>query len=210
MDKPYDAIKQIATMKDPCLVLFSTGRDSICMLDLMIKYYKGPMTFVFLYFVPDLEYKNKLIRYYEKRYNIHIEQRPSMTTLSLLMGKQVKQREVLKNLRKEFNISYIAMGTRQSESFRRYSFLKDLHGVDERNHYFYPLLKWNDSQVKSYLTLNKLPVGEEYSYGFKHDLNIPTGRGLNLIRSQYPNDYKKIIETFPHLEAGIKRIEFME
>ena len=205
---PYNAIKEISQFKDDCLVCFSAGRDSVVMLDLFMKYYKGNMKFVYFYFVPNLEFKEKILHYYEKKYGIEIIRKPSWTTLSYTMGKQVRQGEVFKNIRQETNISYMATGVRRAESFRRRAYLKGITGVDERNHYFYPLIDWTSKQVASYVSLNRLPIGEEYKNGFNHDLSTPDNLTLLYIKNQYPNDYQKIINTFPQLEAGIKKLEF--
>ena len=49
---------------------------------------------------------------------------------------------------------------------------------------------------------------KEYKDGFKHDLSTPDHLGLLYIKNQYPEDYEKIISTFPNLEAGVKKLEF--
>ena len=204
----YGAIKEISQFTNPCLVCFSTGRDSVVMLDLMMKYYKGEMKFVYFYFVPNLSYKEKLLRYYETKYNIKIERKPYWVTLSYMLGKEIKQGEYMKWLRSEYNISYIVMGTRRCETLHRSIILKNINGVDERNHYFYPVVDWTQKQVSSYVKMHNLPIGEEYKDGFKHDLSTPDHLGLLYIKNQYPEDYEKIISTFPNLEAGVKKLEF--
>ncbi len=201
------AIQKISQITEPCLVGFSTGRDSIVMLDLMMKNYKGKMTFVYYYFVPNLEYKEKLLKYYEQKYDIKIERRPSQITLSYMLGRVIKQSEVFNNSRHEFGISYFALGERRCESLKRRGKLAHIYDVDERNKYFYPLIDFSNKQVESYVKLHNLPIGEEYKVGYKHDLSICDPKGLLYIKHQYPDDYNKIIRTFPNLEAGVRRLE---
>lgn len=206
-ENPYNALKKICMLRDPVIVCFSTGRDSIVMLDLMIKYYKGPMKFVYYYFVPDLEYKEKLLRYYEKKYGIKIIRKPSWGTLSYTLGKKVEQGDVMRITRRELGITYIALGMRRCESLTRRGILAGIKDIDEKFKYFYPIIEFTQKQVESYICMHDLVVGEEYKAGYKHDLSTPDNYALLYIKNQYPYDYQKIIKAFPKLEAGIKRIE---
>ena len=209
MKNPYTAIKSIsAKLKEPVIVAFSSGRDSIAMLDLMMKYYKGEMKFVYWYFVPNLEFKEKLLRYYEKKYGIEIIRKPSWTTLAYTTGKKIKQGDCFKQIRKELDIPYMALGYRRSESLTRRAILSDVVDIDERNKYIYPLIDFTPTQIKEYVKINRLPIGEEYSLGFKHDFSTPDNEILLYIKNQYPKDYQKIISTFPLLEAKIKQYEW--
>ena len=203
----FDAIKRISAITEPCLVGFSTGRDSVVMLDLLMKNYKGKMTFVYYYFVPNLDFKEKLLRYYESRYNIKIERRPSHITLSYMLGRVVKQKAIFDDSRHEFGASWFSLGERRMESLKRRGKLAHIDGIDERNKYLYPVIDFSNNEVKSYLRMYNLPVGTEYNDGFKHDLHCVDPKGLLYIKNQWPDDYKKIIATFPRLEAGIKRLE---
>ncbi len=203
----FDAIKRISSLTEPCLVGFSTGRDSVVMLDLMMKNYRGKMTFVYYYFVPNLEYKEKLLRYYESKYNIKIERRPHWITLSYMLGRRVEQGDVMKNSRHEFNLTYFALGTRRSESLTRRGQLAHIYGIDEKFKYFYPVIDFSTKQIDAYVKMNNLVIGEEYKFGYKHDMSVPDNAGLLYIKNQYPEDFEKIVKTFPMLEAGIKRLE---
>lgn len=205
---PLSTIKELSALTEPILVGFSTGRDSIVMLDLLMKNYKGKMTFVYYYFVPNLSYKEKLLQYYENKYNIKIHRKPSWGTLSYTLGKKVEQGDVMRMTRREFNIQYFALGLRRSESLTRRGILAGCTGIDEKFKYFYPIIDFTQKQVQSYVYMNKLPIGEEYSLGFKHDLSVVDSQGLLFIKNQYPEDYTKIINAFPSLEGGIKRLQY--
>lgn len=203
----FYSIKNISALDYPCIVAFSTGRDSAVMLDLMMKNYKGNMTFVYYYFVPNLEYKERILCFYEKKYGIKIERRPSWSTLSYMLGRKIVQSDCINDSRHEFNASWIAFGTRRCESLTRRGILSGIDSVDEKNKYFYPVIEFTSKQIASYARLHNLALGEEYRNGFQHDLSVPDDYGLLYIKNQYPSDYKKIIETFPALEAKVKKIE---
>jgi 3'-phosphoadenosine 5'-phosphosulfate sulfotransferase (PAPS reductase)/FAD synthetase len=199
-----DTVQQInETLKDePIIVMFSTGKDSIVMCDLLVKGYSGKMEFVFLYFVPGLEIKQRIIEHYEKRWNVKIHQQPHFTPLSLKTGKKYKMGDIEHGLRTKFDISYIAQGIRRDESLARRGMLKHLpYGIDEKYKKLYPIADFSAKDVMSYVKLNRLPLPVEYSHGWKHDFSVPDVYGLVYLKNNFPNDYKKVITEFPDLEA---------
>lgn len=207
----FKAIRRISRIEDPCLVGFSTGRDSIVMLDLLMKHYMGSMTFVFYYFVPNLEFKERLLRYYEKKYGITIHRRPHWVTLSYMTGRKSKESDVTRMTRNEFDISWFALGVRRNESLNRRARCSEsvgvFDGIDERNKYLYPVVDFTVKEINAYIKINGLVTGEEYKWGLRHDMNIMDDEGLLLIKRVYPDDYRKIIECFPQLEAKVFRAE---
>jgi 3'-phosphoadenosine 5'-phosphosulfate sulfotransferase (PAPS reductase)/FAD synthetase len=201
-----DTVKQINdTLKgEPLIVMFSTGKDSIVMADLLIKGYSGKKEFVFLYFVEGLEIKQRLIDYYEKRWNIKIHQQPDSQVLSMKTGKKYKPADIEKGLRAKFNISYIAQGVRRDESMARRGMLAHLpYGIDERNKKLYPIADFSTKDVMSYIKLNKLMLPVEYSHGWIHDFYVPDVNGLIYLKNNYPKDYQKVTAEFPQLKAMV-------
>lgn len=201
-----DTVKQINdTLKDePIIVMFSTGKDSIVMADLLMKGYSGRKEFVFLYFVEGLEIKQRIIEHYEKRWNIEIHQQPHCDSMALKTGKKYKMADIERGLRTKFNISYIAQGVRRDESIARRGMLKHLpYGIDEKYKKLYPIADFSAKDVMSYIKLNKLPLPVEYSHGWKHDFSVPDVAGLVYLKNNFPNDYKKVITEFPKLQAMV-------
>jgi hypothetical protein len=84
MKNLYSSIQYMADNIQSAIVLYSLGKDSTVMLDLFNKFMKGRYTPVFLYYCENLDSKNKVIHYYEKRYNIKIEQYPHYETTYLI------------------------------------------------------------------------------------------------------------------------------
>jgi sulfate adenylyltransferase subunit 2 len=188
----------------PVIVFFSTGKDSIVMSDLLVKGYSGPKKFVYLYFVKGLEIKQRIIDYYEKRWQVHIHQQPHYRYLSLKTGKKYKQADIEHGLRARYNISWIAQGVRRDESLARRGMLAHLpYGIDERNKKLYPIADLSAKQVMAYIKLNKLLLPPEYQHGLKHDFSVPDVDLLVYLKNNYPNDYKKVIAEFPHLGAMV-------
>jgi 3'-phosphoadenosine 5'-phosphosulfate sulfotransferase (PAPS reductase)/FAD synthetase len=183
--------------------MFSTGKDSIVMADLL-QSYSGRKEFVFLYFVKGLEIKQRLIDYYEKKWNVQIHQQPHYGHLSLKTGKKYKLADIEHGLRAKFNISWIAQGIRRDESLARRGMLAHLpYGIDERTKKLYPIADYSAKQVMSYIKLHKLPLPVEYQHGWKHDFSVPDVDGLIYLKNNFLGDYQKVITEFPHLEAMV-------
>ena len=199
-----DTAKKIAEiLKDePIIVMFSTGKDSVVMSDLLVKRYRGRMEFVFLYFVQGLEIKQRIIEHYEKRWNVKIHQQPHFGALSMKTGKKHAMGDIERGLRATFDISYIAQGIRRDESVARRSQLARLpYGIDEKYKKLYPIADLSAKDVMSYIKLNRLPLPAEYSHGLKRDFSVPDVELLIYLKHNFPNDYKKVINEFPRLEA---------
>jgi phosphoadenosine phosphosulfate reductase len=197
-----DVKKTAAYLKDePLLIMFSTGRDSIVMTDLLMRYYPGQKELIFLYFVPNLSIKRRLITYYENRWQTTIHQQPHYGALSLKTGKKYRMGDVERGLRAKFNISWIAQGIRRDESMARRGMLAGLpHGIDERNKKVYPIADWSAKMVGAYIKQHTLPAPIEYSHGWKHDFSVPDVDGLVYLKHNFPKDYEKVIAEFPRLE----------
>lgn len=189
---------------EPVIVFFSTGKDSIAMTDLMVRHYSGQIIPVFMYFVPGLSIKQRIIEYYEKRWGLTVKQMPHFTSLSLKSGKRHKMGDIERSLRAELNVSWIAQGYKKTDSLARRGMLANLpYGIDERNRKLYPIAGWNDKQVMAYLKLNRLPLPVEYGHGLKRDFCVPDTRLLLYLKNNFPGDYQKVIAEFPQLDAGV-------
>jgi phosphoadenosine phosphosulfate reductase len=175
-----DTVKQISDIlkNEPIIVMFSTGKDSIVMSDLLVKGYSGKKEFVFLYFVPGLEIKQRIIEHYEERWNIKIHQQPHFITMTMKTGKKYKMGDIEHGLRAKYNISYIAQGVRRCEGMARRGMLAHLpYGIDERNKKLYPIADYTDKQIFSYIKLNKLILPTEYNQNHVHDFQCRTLTG---------------------------------
>lgn len=191
------------------IVFFSTGKDSIVLLDICYKYIRR-VEVIFLYLIPNLIYKNKLLNLYEKRYNIKIHQFPQYDISKILKIhslnndniKVIKQRDIENYCRNEFNIEYCAYGYKLVDSVFRGGILNDkncINGINQREKRIYPLMRWNNKDIMLYIKNNKLPLSFEYDYGFR-DINIFKGASLEFIRRKSPLDYQKIINFYPFLQ----------
>jgi 3'-phosphoadenosine 5'-phosphosulfate sulfotransferase (PAPS reductase)/FAD synthetase len=201
-----DSVKKInSVLKDePIIIMFSTGKDSIVMTDLLVQGFSGRKELVFLYFVEGLDIKQRLIDYYEKTWSVQIHQYPHYGNLSLKTGRKYKMVDIERGLRAKFNISWIAQGIRRDESLARRGMLAHLpYGIDERSKKLYPIADYSAKAVMAYIKLHKLPLPVEYQHGWKHDLSVPDVDGLIYLKNNFPEDYRKVIAEFPRMETMV-------
>jgi len=189
---------------EPAILLFSTGKDSIAAGNLLFSAGITGVIPIFLYFVKGLAIKQRIIEYYENRWQVKIEQRPHPRALNLKSAKKYRMADVERSLRAEFNISWIIDGAKKTDSMARRGMMAKLQdGIDERNRKIYPLADWNDPKVMAYIKLNRLMLPVEYQHGFKRDFNVPTIEKLVYLKNNFPADYEKILAEFPQLESMV-------
>lgn len=188
----------------PAVVMFSTGKDSIVTLDLMMKHYQGDMRFVYLYFVNGLPMKEAILRHYEKRYGITIDRLPDSSHINLKTGKKYKLSHIEADIRYKYNISYLATGIRRDETLARRGMLAHIQsGIDEKYKKLYPVINFSKKNIYSYVTLHKLPLPIEYNTGKDRDLYVPGAPDLVILKHNFPQDYEMILQEFPQLEAVV-------
>jgi phosphoadenosine phosphosulfate reductase len=194
---------------EPVLLFFSCGKDSIVSTNLFFTHYSGKKIVVFLYFVEGLEIKERVLRYYSKKWNAEIIQRPSYETLNLMQDKRkYKMSDIERGIRKEFDVSWIVQGIRKDESLARRGMLAHLpDGIDERNKKLYPISEWSAKTVLAYCRINKLLLPIEYQHGLKHDFYIPDAGLLIYLKNNFRSDYDKVISTFPQLKTIVWKEE---
>lgn len=212
----YDPIKTMATITDSVLVGFSGGKDSAACLDLCFKYFKNVQPY-FMYLVPDLEFQERTLKYYEKRYNTNILRVPHfMLSDWLRYGTfrmpdldvpTVKTVELYNYLREETGIYWICAGERIADSIVRRAMIKESSSIDTKRGRFYPLAYWNVRQVRAYNKQRNLPLSLE-NKALKHSFRSLESDEVKNIKKVFPEDYQKIKEMFPLVEVSIKKGEF--
>lgn len=199
-------------MTDSVLVGFSGGKDSAACLDLCFKYFKNVQPF-FMYIVPDLEFQERTLRYYEKRYKTEIIRVPHFMLSDFLRYgtfrlpdldvPMVKTVELYNYLRELTDIYWIAAGERIADSIIRRAMIKESSSIDEKRGRFYPLAYWDVNHVRSYNKANRLPLSLEnktLGYSFRSLM----AQDLMNIKKYFPDDYEKIKDMFPLVDVELK------
>lgn len=212
----FDPIKTQSKVTDSVLVGFSGGKDSIVTLDLCFRYFKRVQPF-FMYLVPDLDFQERMLKWYENKYSCEIIRLPHFELSDFLRYgtfriyddsvSSVKINDVYNYLRQETGIYWIAAGERCGDSMVRNAMIKHSGTIDEKRGRFYPLANWNKKEVLEYIKFKKLYLSpEQRDIGFS--FRGLTGEELTVIAERYPADYEKILKMFPF--AGAARERYLE
>lgn len=205
----------MSKVTDSVIVGFSGGKDSIVCADLCFRYFHNVKLF-FMYLVPDLEFQEQMLRRYEERYNTEIIRLPHFETSEFLKYGSftmadwnvdvVGINDTYEYLRQTTGIHWIAAGERCADSIVRNAMIKKSGSIDYKRGRFYPIAYWKKQEVLEYIKYKKLYLSpEQKSLGFS--FRSLAGSELSVIKSLYPDDYKKILKVYPFCEAGVIRYE---
>lgn len=211
-----DVVKTARNITDSVIVGFSGGKDSAVALDLCFKTFPHVQPF-FMYLVKGLEFQERTLRYYEKRYNTEILRVPHFMLSDFYNSGSYRDRdssvpiiktvELYNYLREKTGMYWIAAGERISDSIVRRAMIKHSGAIDKKRGRIYPIAYWNKAQVMAYVKMNRLPLSYENRYlGFS--FRSLQGKDLIKIRKYFPADYEKIKAAFPLVDAAIKKEEF--
>lgn len=223
MQHVYDVLKNSKTVTDSVIVGFSGGKDSIVVLDLCVKHFKKVEAY-FLYIVKGLGFQERYLNYIERKYKIlfhrlphfvlsdifkHSAYRPN-TNITTNCSK-IKITDIENEMRSRVNIDWFATGQKACDSIDRNAMIRRCNGIDHKARRIYPIAYFNNAAVFNYLKANKIPLPPDYGLfsGSKNQsFGGLYGQDLKAIKDKYPEDYEKILEVFPFVEASVKRYEF--
>ena len=211
----FDPIKTMSNVTDSVIVGFSGGKDSIVCADLCFRYFSNVKLF-FMYLVPDLEFQEKTLRWYENKYNTEIIRIPHFEVSEFLKYGSftmadwnvdvVGINDTYEYLRQKTNIHWIAAGERCADSIVRNAMIKKSGSIDYKRGRFYPLAYWKKNEVLHYIKTKKLYLShEQREIGFS--FRSLAGNELAVIKQMYPKDYEKILRVYPFAGAGVERFE---
>jgi phosphoadenosine phosphosulfate reductase len=210
-----EELKKHAKKTDAVLVGFSGGKDSLVCLDLCVRVFKKVVPF-FMYLVPDIEICNQALEYAKERYGLPVIQYPHWLIFRLLKYgiycdyneknnqeiPELKINDIHKAIVHDTGIPLVCWGAKKSDSMWRRRYFS----INKFDQVCYPLKEWNKQDVFAYLRLNKIPIPDTAGV---------TASGIDLstkpvlwLHDKYPEDYAKIKEIFPFVEAIVKRREF--
>ncbi len=214
----FDPIKTQASVTDSVIVAFSGGKDSIVTLDLCFRYFKTVKPF-FMYLVKGLEFQEKMLRWYENKYNTEIIRLPHFEVSNFLKYGSftmpdfsvdvVGINDTYEYLRQQTGIHWISAGERCADSIVRNAMIKKSGSIDFKRGRFYPLAYWKKQEVLQYIKQRKLYLSpEQRKLGFS--FRSLAGSELSVIKEHYPADYEKILQVYPLAGAAVEHYELYE
>lgn len=210
--------EQMASECDTCLLAFSLGKDSIASWLQLRKYFKRVIPF-YKYLVPDLEFVEDNLKYYEDFFGTHIYRMPhpalykmvnngvaqSPTTWRAIDANQPFYPKDYKDqtppdiIRYYLDLPdevYTAVGLRVSDSPMRRMNVKAHGAVIHNKQSFYPIYDWLKERLIREFDEAKIKLSSDYQL-WNNSFDGITYKYLRDIRREYPRDWKKILDVFP-------------
>lgn len=216
VNSSYAIFEELKNITNSVIVSFSTGKDSLVLLDLCKKYFDNIYVY-FMYIVKGLEYFENKIKYAEERFNVKIKQYPhpelsrylrnGVCTFDAYETPKISYLDIMNCVKQDFNCEWIGYGWKKTDSLQRRGYLSTLRldGINDKSKTFYPISQWNDNMIKTYLKHNNIIIPKTNKIG-QFEVNL-TYNSLKFMKDNYNNDYNKILKQFPFAEAIIKRKE---
>jgi hypothetical protein len=219
-----EIIKTMKKTSDTVLLAFSGGKDALgCWLALRKHFKVVPF---FKWYVPDLEFQRRSLDYYEKFFKTRIMRVPHHNVY-LMLNSTVWQppayaellnaskltvpnaSDIADLVREDCGLphAYIAVGIRITDSPQRRAALLNHGPIREATKTVWPCWDWNDARLAAEIEKSGLKLPVDYQmYGRSFD-------GLNYqytaeLKRRFPEDYQRVLELFPLVEADVKRREY--
>lgn len=216
---------EIASETNSAICSFSMGKDSIGTAIQMQRYFER-VEYVFMYMIPDLEFQEMHLAYYEKVFGSKIKRMPNPSIyrqINALMYQCPGNIDTIfdKNLfegdyddifaaaKHDFGMedgTFVGVGVRASDSLARRTAVKATGGINRKRKQFFPIFDWNVERLVKEIRQSgiKLPIdykiwGRSFD-GFDY-------RFLKPLKNNFPKDYEKIREFFPLVDLELKRYE---
>lgn len=199
------------------LVGLSGGKDSIATLDLCCEVFPRVEAY-YMYLVKGIRCVESQVEAIAGHYNVKLHKIPHWQLSRYMrsatfMPPQARKvpRLALADIEAALRIraglpeAWFAYGQRADESLERRAMLSVCKAVDTKTRRMYPLQFWSAKGVLAYIAIKRLPApvrltGKKNMDGF--DLTAPI---MQLLRSKYPDDYRRVLEVFPYVSTTIFR-----
>lgn len=211
------------------LLSFSCGKDSIAMWLWLRETQEVEIIPYFLYWLPGLSFVEKAVAYYEDFFSQRITQLPHPLFYDMLVtgAYQPPQRvhiiDGMQLLRFDFadideilaqehalgDAWYCAIGFRSNDGIDRRNMIKQMGVVGvKKRHFYYPIWDWDIQQVAGIINRYQVKLPDDYRY-WGRTLASFDYQYLSLLRKQFPEDYIKVLDWFPLIEAEFFRYEVL-
>lgn len=213
MDKLAESLallEKAARTSPSVLVAYSGGKDSRVVLDLCKRVFSRVET-MFLYFVPGLRYNAEQLAFAKDVWGVETRQYPSHVFYdSMRIGAYTASDQFLRKMppwtmqdiyglaRREAGVRLIATGMKSTDSNSRRRWLAWQKDDEETIH---PIAAWNKFDVLQYLKARGIPLPPASS---GQTTGISTTReSLLWLYDTYPDDFDRLAQYFPFIEAVI-------
>ncbi len=221
-------IKVIREETDTIFLAFSAGKDSILAWLTLRPHFKRIIP-IFQYLIPDLEFIEEGLRYYEDYFQTKIVRVPHVS-LYRMLNNFVLQPPERWPIIQEFELprltqellrdsvaddlglpdgTWIAVGIRAVDNPQRLMSLRKHGPFNHKRRCFYPVWDVRKAELVDTLRKHQIQLPKEYRI-FGRSFDGIDFRFLWGIREHFPRDYERILQWFPLADIGLARYEFIQ
>lgn len=205
-------LSKYAEQNESIVVGFSTGKDSLVVLDMCCKLFKRVVPY-FMYFVPNISFEDEVVKWAEDRYKIEVFCEPHRKLFMNLRDgifcdpvpelkglKDIGPYDIPYEMMDRFGIELHANGYKKADFFTRAAIVNQNLGM------LSPIAAWKDFEVMAYLKLHAIPLPE--SLGENTNATRLTTEVILWLHDHHHDDYLLVKAIFPYIDAVVKRREF--
>lgn len=225
-DKAKELCDEISSISNGvCFLSFSRGKDSIASWIVLKQYFKRIIPF-HCSFVPNLNFVNESLDYYERFFDAKIQRFIIGSMLDSIYDlwfqaiededsidefdfPKYGNNDVLKYLRIEHDLhnAWCAYGINSTDSIDRRIYVNKYQGKNDKNKSFYPCFNYTRQEIIEIIKNNKVKLPDDYKYT-NRTISTLGFRGLENLSNMNIADFKKIETLYPFARAIIARNVF--
>jgi len=216
----------IASQGDTCILAFSRGKDALAAW-IELKHYFKKIVLYHLYLIPDLQFIEKSLKYFEEKLETKIIRLPHPSLyrwLNSLLFQEPQNcapieklslpnfdyDDIIRVVKEDYNLpltTWTANGVRSADSPLRMLSIKKHGAVQEHKRTFMPVYDWNKARVIEEIQKSGISLPVDYAM-FSRTFDGLDYRFLKPLREKFPRDYERIRALFPFVELEFKRREY--
>lgn len=227
-----ETCKTVADISPSAILSFSMGKDSIGAYIHMQRYFEN-VEFVFLYMIPDLEFQNIALDYYEHKLGKHVVRFPHPSLYRQLYGHMYQHPRNLDiiydfEVRKDnpegwlykvtyddiFNAAkihlgmpdntFVGTGVRSDDSVMRRSTISKYGAINYNRKQFFPVHDWSTKHLIEEIRQSGIKLPIDYKI-WGRSFDGFDYRFLKGLKDNFPRDYEKVMEFFPLVDLEFLR-----
>ena len=220
--------EKMAQECDTCLLAFSLGKDSVASWLQCRRYFKKVIPF-YKYNIPNLEFVEDNLKYYEDFFGQHIYRMPHPNLYAMLNHGVFQSPVSMHRLNEEpdmfppqseYNSEtvpeiiryllglpdtvYTAVGLRVSDSPMRRMNVKAHGAIIHNKQSFYPVYDWLKARLLKEFDDVGVKLASDYQL-WNNSFDGISNKYISVIKEVYPRDYEKIKKFFPLIDLDIIR-----
>lgn len=230
MEQPTgdEVLRLIAAETDTVLLAFSCGKDSIAAWLACRQHFRRIIPY-YMYLVPDLEFVETSLKYYEEFFGERIIRVPHESLYRMLQAgvfqpperaaaldawraRPISYRKIQDEIRARHGLASAAMvasGVRAVDSPYRMIAMRKHGPINRKKGQFMPVWDWRKERLLSAFRESRVRLPVDYEM-FGRSFDGIDYRFLRPLQDRFPRDYEKILRWFPLAEAEIRRREYAE